>query len=243
MLLWVLMSIPSEKKRIVISVGGSLIVPQGGIDTNFLSRLNTFIRAKIAEYPGRQFFLVAGGGMTTRNYQKAAKEIIGKDIPDDDLDWLGIHSTRLNGHLLRTIFRDIAHLHIIEHYDIIRKATESVVIAAGWKPGRSTDYCAVLLAEDYKAEVVINLSNITQVYDSDPKENKNARVIHKISWKDFRVLVGDTWSPGLNTPFDPIAAKKAESLDLTVVVVDGNNFENLEKYWEGKPFVGTIIES
>ena len=49
--------IPSgDKKRIVISVGGSLIVPNGGVDTKFLSDLNAFIRDELAKNKNRQFF-------------------------------------------------------------------------------------------------------------------------------------------------------------------------------------------
>ena len=29
-------------------------------------------------------------------------------VTDEDKDWIGIHATRLNAHLLRTIFRDVA---------------------------------------------------------------------------------------------------------------------------------------
>jgi uridylate kinase len=231
----------SKRDRIIISVGGSLIVPNDGIDTAFLTALNDFIRKQLADYPKRQFFLVAGGGATTRHYQTAAQKVIGHKLSNDDLDWLGIHSTRLNAHLLRTIFRDIAHPFIINNYDIIRKVAESVVIAAGWKPGCSTDLDAIMLCEDYQTRTVINLSNIMQVYDKDPKRFTNAKPISKICWSDFRKLVGDEWSPGMHAPFDPIASKKAESLKVTVVVM-GKDFNNVEKYLSGKPFIGTVIE-
>lgn len=125
--------------KIVMSIGGSLIIPEGGIDTKFLSNLNRFVRDQLASNKKRQFFLVAGGGKITRHYQTAAQKVIGHELTYDDLDWLGIHSTRLNAQLLRTIFREIAHPFILKHYDIIRKPTEPVVIASGWKPGWSTD--------------------------------------------------------------------------------------------------------
>lgn len=225
-----------------MSVGGSLIVPKTGIDTGFLKKLNTFVRSKLAENSNRQFFLVTGGGTTARHYRDAGREVVGSELSIDDLDWLGIHTTRLNAHLLRTIFRDIAHLHIIEHYEVIRKANEPVIIASGWKPGWSTDYCAVLLGEDYHVPTIINMSNIEKVYDQDPNEFPDAKPIDHMSWKEFRVLVGDEWNPGMNAPFDPIAAKKAEELGLKVVVLNGNDFENLDKFFRNEEFVGTVIE-
>lgn len=228
--------------KIIMSIGGSLIVPKGGIDTPFLTKLNSFIREQLAKHKNRQFFLVTGGGATARQYIDAGREVIGHELTREDLDWLGIHSSRLNGHLVRTIFRDIAHPYIIKHYEIIRKVTEPVVIAAAWKPGWSTDYDAVLLCEDYDVNTVINLSNVSQVYDKDPKKFPDAKPIDHLTWEEFRKLVGDEWTPGLNTPFDPIAARKAQELGVKVIVMNGEDWENVQNYFEGKPFIGTVIE-
>ena len=229
-------------EKVVMSIGGSLIVPNGGIDTKFLSELNKFIREQLANNPNRQFFLVAGGGSTARHYIDAGRKAIGHELTRDDLDWLGIHATKLNAHLVRTIFRDIAHPYIIKHYEIIRKAIEPVVVAAGWKPGWSTDYDAVLLCEDYDIKEIINLSNVNQVYDKDPRENKDAKAIARVSWEDFRKIVGDKWIPGMNTPFDPVASKKAQELGIKVVFMSGHDFENIRNYFNGKKFLGTVIE-
>ena len=230
------------KERIVMSIGGSLIVPNGGIATQFLQKLNTFVRTQLAKNNNRQFFLVCGGGSTARHYIDAGKEVLGHGLTNDDQDWLGIHASRLNAHLVRTILRDIAHPYIIKHYEIIRKVTEPVVVAAAWKPGWSTDLDAVLLCEDYNVHEVINLSNIDKVYDKDPKKSPDAKPLDKVSWANFRKLVGDKWIPGMNAPFDPIASKKAEELGVKVVVLNGDNFENLENYMNGKKFTGTVIE-
>lgn len=216
-------------EKIIMSIGGSLIVPDGGIDTKFLSNLNKFIRKKLAENKNRQFFLVVGGGSTEKYYRDAGKKVIGSRITYDDLDWLGIHATRLNAHLIRTLFRDLAYSYIIKHYDIIRKAKEPIVVASGWKPGWSTDYCAVMACEDYDVKTIINLS-------ADAKPIKN------ITWADFRKIVGDEWTPGMNVPFDPIASKKAQELGLKIVILKGDDFKNLENYFARKEFVGTVIE-
>lgn len=230
------------KDRIIMSIGGSLIVPNGGIDTQFLQKLNQFIRAQLAKNKNRQFFLVCGGGSTARHYGDAGKEVVGHELTDDDKDWIGIHATKLNAHLVRTIFRDIAHPYIIKHYEIIRKVTEPIIVAAGWKPGWSTDYDSILLCEDYGVKEVVNLSNIDKVFNKDPKQFPDAKAIDKISWEKFRKIVGDKWIPGIHAPFDPVAAKKAQELGVKVVVLNGTNFENLENYFNKKKFVGTVIE-
>ncbi len=230
------------KDRIVISLGGSLIIPNGGIDIIFLKRFNAFLRKQLAASKSRQFFIVAGGGMTTRHYQDAARSVIEHELVAEDLDWIGIHATRLNAHLIRTIFRDLAHPYIIKHYEIIRKVTERVIVASGWKPGWSTDFCAAMLCEDYNIKTIVNLSNVDMAHDRDPNNFPDARPIRKTTWKKFRKLVGDKWTPGLNMPFDPIASKKAEELGLKVVIMKGDNFKNLENYFSSREFVGTVIE-
>jgi uridylate kinase len=226
----------SKNKRYIISLGGSLIVPDE-IDTKFLKEFKAIIIGQIQR--GHKFLLITGGGRTSRRYSEAAKAL--GDLNLDDLDWLGIHSTRLNGHLLRTIFRKVAHNRIITNPHRIEPAKEPIIIAAGYRPGWSTDYDAVLLAKQYGAKVVLNLSNIDYVFDKDPKKFKNAKLIKQISWHNFRKIVGNKWDPGLNAPFDPVASKLAEKLKLQVVVMNGKKLENLKNFLSGRKFKGTVI--
>ncbi len=226
------------KETIVMSVGGSLIVP-GEIDTEFLSTLKTFIDTETAS--GRRFIVIAGGGRTARNYQEAAAAVT--DLTSDDLDWMGIHATRLNGHLLRTVFRDSAHPVMITNPDDILDVPKSaaVVIASGYRPGSSTDLRAVQIAERVGAKKVINLSNIDYVYTDDPRTNPEAQMIETISWADFRKIIPEEWDPGLSSPFDPIAAKEAEAKGIEVAIINGKRPEALADYLHGKEFVGTKI--
>ena len=53
----------ASKETIVMSVGGSLIVPDA-IDTNFLSSLKALIEKETAQ--GRRFIIITGGGKTSR---------------------------------------------------------------------------------------------------------------------------------------------------------------------------------
>lgn len=224
---------------IVISVGGSLLIPNGGIDTDFVKHLNIFVREQVEK--GKRFFLVAGGGKLARTYRDAGKTVVGT-MTEEDLDWLGIHVTRLNAHLLRTVFQDIAHPRVISDYDKkLRNWKEPVVIASGWKPGNSTDYCMVKIAELYKAQIMINLSNIDWIYDKDPRKYKDAKIIEKLTWEECEEIVGEKWSPGMNTPFDPVATALAKKLNLTAIVSNGHDFENLRNIIEGEEFKGTVI--
>lgn len=232
----------SKKNKIVLSLGGSLVAPQGGINVSFLKEFNSFIRTNLKENPDWQFFIVVGGGTVAREYRDAGREVLGHELTPDDLDWLGIHATRLNAQLIRTIFMDIAHPYVLKHYEIIRKVEESVIVGSGWKPGWSTDFCATLVCEDYNIQKIVNMSNIKAAYDKDPRVHKDATVIKRCNWSEFRTLVGDEWSPGMNAPFDPVAARHAQELGLTAVILDGTDLKNLQNYLDDKKFVGTVIE-
>ena len=163
-------------------------------------------------------------------------------IDDDDLDWLGIHSSRLNAHLVKTIFKKEAHREIIKNPTVHLPIKEKIAVAGGWKPGWSTDYVSTMVAQEYDIDTVINLSNIEYAYTCDPKKYKKAQKIEETTWQEFRKIVGNTWKPGMNTPFDPIASKKGEQLGLKVIIADGKNLKNLSNIIENKPYKGTTIK-
>jgi len=230
----------NNPKRILISLGGSLLVP-GEIDIAFI----TAFKLSIIKYleKGYSFILVTGGGKTARKYIDAADAITV--ITDEDKDWLGIHTTRLNAHLIRTVFREYAHPRINtnphnleDFYDF----KEGVLVAAGWRPGCSTDYDSVLLAKYLDVKKIINLSNIDYVYDKDPRFFPDAIKKEKMTWPEFRALVGDVWSPGMSAPFDPIASKLAQEAGMEVAILNGDNIANLEAYFDNKTFKGTVIK-
>lgn len=224
------------QETIVISLGGSLIIPDN-IDVDFLKEFKTLILSHVAV--GKKFVIITGGGKICRRYNDAAESIV---LPTkDDLDWLGISATRLNSELLRVIFGDFAFNKIIIDPDQIPDTDKPIMLGAGWKPGNSSDLAAIRIAKTVGAKVVINLSNTDYVYDSDPKINPNAKKIEQISWKDYRSLIPKEWNPGLSSPFDPIASKFAEEEGIKVVIMNGKPIDNLEKYFNGGKFIGTVI--
>ena len=226
-----------ENEKIIISLGGSLIVPNE-IDVQFLKDFKDFIISETQI--GKKFVIITGGGKTARAYQAAAKSITTPD--NNDLDWLGIASLRLNAELLRIVFDDYADAHIVENNGEDFVFTKPIIIGSAYKPGSSSDLGAVKAAFNVGAKKVINLSNIDYAYDKDPNKYPDARKLETISWGDYRNLIPNSWEPGLSTPFDPIASEKAESLGIEVAIMNGRNIENLKNYLDGKTFVGTVIK-
>lgn len=231
-----------SNETIAISVGGSTIYPDTGLNEHFLTEFNHLIRKQIAE-TNRRFFILVGAGHIGREYQYAGQVLVG-NLPPEDVDWLEIHGTRLNGHLLRTILRDIAYQHVVCEYDRpIPGNDKRVIVCAGWKPGSSTDYDMVLLAKKIGIKQTIALTKIDKIYEKDPGVFPKAQAFDHLTWQGYLDLVGDWREPLRRIPFDPLAAKLANHLNLTVYFLNGAKLGNLERLLQGKPFDGTTIKN
>ena len=223
----------------VISLGGSIVAPDG-VDEVFLKDFTALIGELLSRDDKRRFIFVVGGGGPARAWQKAYRAVCSSPV-DEQADWIGIMATRLNAQLVRAAMGEWCTQEVVYNPTQMEPMMGRVLVASGWKPGFSTDYDAVLLAERFQADAVINLSNIEKIYTDDPKKNPNAKPIDAISWADFCSMVGDEWVPGKNVPFDPIASRHAAKLGLKVVCAAGRNLPNLKKILMDEAFEGTII--
>ncbi len=231
------------KENIIISLGGSLVAPND-IDTAFLKM---FKRAVTKFLDTRRFFVFVGGGKVCRNYQKALLEF-GAD--NKERDWMGINISRLNAEIVKQVFDKVAFDKVLTDPTKIVNSRKDVAVFGGWKPGWSTDYCAVMLAKNMGIKTIVNLTNIDYVYDlpagrqartQQDFENAGAKPFTQIDWKSFRRIVGDKWIPGLSVPFDPRASKMAEILKIKVIMINGAHLDRLEHFLQNKPFIGTTI--
>jgi len=248
------------QKTIVISLGGSIIYPDG-ININFLKKFNVFIRRFIKK--GYKFVVVVGGGKPARIFQDAASKI--SRVTDDDKDWIGIHTTRLNAQLLRTILKDIANPEIVDSREKVlgrirktsgakprnksrsgfgigvKKLNYPVTIGSGWRPGWSTDFVSAQIAADFKIKEFINAGKPSHVYEKDPKKFPKAKKFNELSWAAYRKLVSKKWIPGFSSPVDPVAAKLCQKNKTAAIIINGKNLKNFENLLRGKDFSGTII--
>lgn len=222
------------KENIIISLGGSLVVP-GNIDTAFL---NTFKNAIKKHLGSKRFFIFVGGGKVCRLYQHAMLEF-GAD--NNERDWMGIEFTSLNAKLVKQTFGDLAFSEIIKNPTKKVSTKKDIIVAAGWKPGWSTDYCAVTLAKNMGIKTIINLTDVDYVYDKDPDKYKNTKALKEMDWKSFRKIVDNKWTPGMSAPFDPRASRDAEILKIKAVMINGRKLERVENFLNNKSFIGTTI--
>lgn len=229
---------PKIKKTVIISLGGSIISHEvGKINVEFLKKFRKLILKFLKN--GFKFIIIPGGGKVCRLYQSAAAQI--NQVTNEDKDWIGIHSIRLHAHFLRTIFRGVAYPVVFDNPEKNLPKIWKLLIGSAWRPGSSSDYDAVLMAKKIGAKEIINAGSATFVFDKDPGKFKNAKFFREISWPSYRKIVGSKWTPGMKSPFDPIASRLAQKLKIRVLILKGAELSELEHALTGKKFQGTII--
>ncbi|MEX0934999.1 MAG: UMP kinase [Candidatus Paceibacterota bacterium] len=230
------MTINANREKTVISLGGSLVIPNS-INVEFLQEFKELISRHVER--GREFLIVVGGGATARNYQRALRELDGVDI--DSLDWIGIEATRLNGALVARAFGDLTTPTVIEGEEDVTEGSTPVAVAAGWKPGQSTDAVALQAAVQIEAKEVIILSDIDRIYSADPKNDPDAKPLDEVSWKKLEELLPDSWNPGEHVPLDVEALRTGLKNDMHVIFMAGANLSTLAAYLERGEIEGTRI--
>lgn len=223
----------------VLSLGGSIVSLKDGVNISFLKKFKKLIEGRVEK--GDRFIIVVGGGSVARQYVSSAKEI-NKIVAIYDQDFIGIKATQLNAYLVKSIFGDLAVEKLIINPKIKAKITKPLAFSGGYLPGNSSDFVAVLLAETYGIKEIINLSNIDYVCDKDPSKFPSAKEMKNMKWSEFLKIVGSDWRPGMNAPFDPIAALRCQQKNKKVLVLNGQNLTNLNNYFSGKNFKGTLIQ-
>lgn len=241
-----------ESDWLVLDLGGSIVSPGMGPDLPFVRKIAEFLTGWLRGAADRALGVVVGGGAPARIYQEGLRSLRKmRRIQSDsgDLDRLGIAATRLNAEFLRCALRDsglqVYSQILCDYWDLPScEVFGEAVVGCGWKPGFSTDYDAVLLAEHCGCRRLLCLSNIAEVYTDDPEKNPDAKAVSSMNWDEYQLILGEqTWNPGARLPFDPVATKHAADIGLELVFLDGRNLTNLGDFLLGKPFRGTQIYS
>lgn len=228
------------KKVIVLSLGGSLIVPEK-IDVKFLE---TFRKTLLKNKRKYKFVVVCGGGSVARTYINGLKDQpIKKKNYFQSL--LGISATRTNARFMTYFFGKDANQGIPHDMKEVRNllAKHDIVFcgALRYEQKQTSDSTAAKLARLFRSDF-INLTNINGLYDKNPKTNKKAVFIPEISHKDFLKMANKlTFHPGQHFVLDQTAAKIIDKYKIKTFII-GEDMKNLDKLLSKKHFVGTIIE-
>jgi uridylate kinase len=221
-------------KRIVISLGGSVLVPS--LEKNHFGEYATILRKLGKEH---RVYVVVGGGGEARRYIGVARTL---GIDEATGDELGIQVTRMNALLLAGALGDAAYPNIAEGYRDAARFGESgkIVVMGGVIPGQTTDAVAALLAEKVRADLVINWTSVDGIYSADPKKHRDAVRHSTLSPRELQAIIrGDRLEAGSNTVFDTLAAKIIGRSRIPLVVLDGRKPVDPRRAIRGRK--GTLV--
>jgi len=227
-----------KKKVIVLSLGGSLIIPDE-IDTKFIKNFKKVILKNTKKY---KFVIVCGGGSIARKYIFALEEL---EINEKLQGFSGISATRMNARFMTYFFgrdankgvphdmKDIKNL--LKIYDIVFCG------ALRYAKNETSDGTSAKLA-NYFNTIFINLTNVDGLYNKNPKKYKNAKLIEKISWKNFQKIANENkFKPGQHFVLDQKASEIILKNKIPTYII-GKNLKQLNNFLQNKKFTGTIIK-
>ena len=228
-----------KKEIVVISLGGSLIIPEE-INTNVLNNFKKVILTNSGKY---KFVVVCGGGSIARKYINSLKKI---KINEHLQSLAGISATRTNARFMSYFFNQNPEKgipHKLRHIKKYLKKQEIVFCGAlEYKPHQTSDSTAADIAKKFKS-IFINLTNINGLYTDNPLTNKNAKFIPEISWTEFNKIANKIkFKPGQHFVLDQHASKIILENKIKTYIL-GKNMNNLDKLLKGKKFIGTTIEN
>lgn len=225
--------------RIAIKIGGHLF-PFELDPARISSYAETFLKLRSE---GHQLLAVAGGGEVSRKYISVARQLGATEAFCDEL---GIEVARLNALLLITKLGGEAYPRPPSSNEELRLALTSgkIVILGGLHPGQSTNAVAAVAAEEMRADMLINATNVEGVYSADPKKDKKAKLLGEVKPSALVDLLGSkSFGAGGYELFDVVAVKIVERSKIPVVIIDGRKPENIIRVIHGEKLGTRLVYS
>lgn len=227
-----------KRVPIVLKISGSFIQPD---KPEFVKRYAELVIKLLDE--GYRPFVVVGGGNIARLYIEGARSL---GASESMLDLLGIEVTRLNAHLLITALGENSLPYPPRNIDEILNAKqdpqERIMVMGGLQPGQSTNAVSAVVAELVGAKKIINATKVDGVYDRDPRTDKYAKLLKKITAFQLReILESQSAMAGKYELLDPPSLTIIERSKITIHIVNGNDPENVYRVLKGEDIGSTII--
>ncbi|RIK41053.1 MAG: UMP kinase [Chloroflexi bacterium] len=233
-----------QYRRILLKLGGEALAGEGGFGINPAQA--DFLARKVVDIinMGVQVAIVIGGGNIWRGMQDGMEHGMERVTADhmgmlatvmnslalqDALERNGVPTRVMTGIEVRAVAEPYIQRRAVRHLEKGR----AVIFGAGTgNPYFTTDTAAALRAMEIDAEALIKATKVDAVYDSDPKQNANARRFERLTYIDaLNMRVG---------VMDSTAMAMCMDNDLPIYVVNLWQDGALEKVVRGEP-VGTLI--
>jgi uridylate kinase len=227
--------------RILLKFGGEALAGEGGYGINPVEAAGIAAKVKGVRDLGVEVALVIGGGNLWRGAEHSGMEratadyigMIGTVMNalalQDALERAGIDTRTLTAIEMRAVAEPYIRRRAIRHMEKGR-----VIIFAGGtgNPFFTTDTAAALRAMEIDADVVVKATKVNGVYDSDPKQNPDAKKFDTITYID-------ALNRGLKV-MDSTALSLCMDNNLPILVLNLWQADDLNRAILGES-VGTVI--
>ena len=228
--------------KFALKIGGSLLFKEDGtINIIFLKDL-----MKVLENIHKlrhQIIMIIGGGKIARQFIKIARDF---NASEEICDQVGIYASRLNAMLIVSMDSDLFHPEIpvdVETAIIyLNDNKEKIIVMGGVIPGQSTNAVAAEVAEQLKADAILNATDVDYVYSADPKIDLDAKPLKKLNYAEFSKLISKETKAGKYKLFDYRAFKIIQRSQIKTCMFSGKNPDNILRIIKGEQ-IGTVISS
>lgn len=232
------------KGNTVIKIGGSLLFTKNK-KINF-RKITEFCKIfKSRKYTGT-LVIICGGGLLAREYIDAVRSFNGSEAL---CDIFGIEISRINSKLIIASFQDFAYPLVPSSIEELSIALlfKKIIVMGGLQPGQSTTSVALEVAEFIGAENLIILTDVEGIYDKDPKEFKDAKLLKHLNYDQLQEIILNMTNDkqaaaGEYRIFDTVSLQILKRSDIRVNVMSGKDLNNFSKFWDGEKYIsGTEI--
>ncbi len=229
-------------KRVLIKLSGEALAGEKGTGIDFDKVLSVCKSIKECVDMGVQIALVVGGGnfwrgrssgqmdRTRADHMGMLATVINALGLADGLEQVGLTARVETAIEMRQIAEPYIRNRAVRH---LEKGRVVVFGCGTGNPFFSTDTGAALRAAEIGADIIFKATNVDGVYDSDPKQNPNAKKFDTLSHID--VL-----NKGLHV-MDSTAASLCMDNNIPILVFNLDNPDNIVKAMQGET-IGTIVK-
>jgi len=188
-------------------------------------------------YEGHSVAVIVGGGQISREYIKSAAEM---GLSPYQQDTVAIHASRLNARLVAMKLGGVSSVPTSIDGMLQRLARNRVAVMGGLKPGITTDTVAAIVAQKWRADIMVKASDQKGIYTEDPRVNKKAKKLDKLTYEKMKQILGGFHKPGIHSIIDPVAVDHLFESRVRLVVLNGSDPKGVVKAIHGEK-IGTVV--
>lgn len=188
-------------------------------------------------YEGHSVGVVVGGGPISREYIRSAAQM---GLSPYQQDTIAIHASRLNARLVAMKLGGVSSVPTSIDGMLQRLARNRVAVMGGLRPGITTDTVAAFVAQRWHADLLVKASDQNGIYSADPRVNKKAKKLDRISFEKMKEILGGDHKPGIHSIVDPVAVSQLFESRVKLVVLNGSDPRGVAKAVHGEK-IGTLV--